>query len=275
MKRARGLRVAAGVGGLASALAAGAAAHAQPVPEAAVEQEQAQEEQAPEPGEPEQRAIYDPWQTMNRGIFTFNDYLDRYLLEPVAIGWDTVVPEPAERGLANFFANVATPRRIANDLLQGKPRKAGDDFGRFLINTTFGVLGFFDPASAAGIAAGNEDFGQTLGVWGTPAGPYLVLPLFGPSSPRDTAGLVVDTLLSPEFYFAPWYVSYPASGTRVINARALALEAVRAERAAAFDLYSAVRSAYVQYRINQVRDREEAPEDHEEDESLYNLEEEE
>jgi phospholipid-binding lipoprotein MlaA len=271
MKRARGRRVAAGVAGLAAALVA-AESHAQPVPEEAVEQEQARDEAA---SEPRQRAVHDPWETMNRGIFTFNDAVDRYLLEPVAIGWDTVVPEPAERGLANFFANVAAPRRIANDLLQGKLDKAGNDFGRFLINTSFGGLGFFDPATAQGIPRGDEDFGQTLGVWGSPAGPYLVLPFFGPSSPRDTAGLVVDTLLSPEFYFAPWYVSYPATGTRVINARALALESVRAERESAFDLYSAVRSAYVQYRINQVRDREAAPEGQDADESLYDLEEEE
>ena len=269
MKRARGLRVAAAVVG---ALAASATSHAQPMPEDAVEQQQTHEETAPEPA---RRTVHDPWEEMNRGIFTFNDYLDRFLLEPVAIGWDTVVPEPAERGLANFFANAASPRRIANDLFQGKLDKAGNDFGRFLINSSFGFLGFFDPATAQGIPPGNEDFGQTLGVWGTPAGPYLVLPFFGPSSPRDTAGLVVDTLLSPEFYFAPWYVSTPVTTTRVINARALALETVRAEREAAFDLYSAVRSAYVQYRVNQVRDREAVREDQDADESLYDLEEEE
>ena len=216
-------------------------------------------------------AVHDPWVTMNRGIFSFNDFLDRYFLEPVAIGWDFVVPEPGQRGIANFFANAATPRRVANDLLQWKLDKAGADLARFAINTGFGFLGFFDPAGAKGIAPGNEDFGQTLGVWGVPNGPYLVLPFFGPSSPRDTAGLAVDTLLSPEFYFAPWYVSYPASGTRVVNARSLALETVRAERAAAFDFYAAVRSAYVQYRANLLRDRAAEPEDHDEDEDLYNL----
>jgi phospholipid-binding lipoprotein MlaA len=223
----------------------------------------------------EQSEAYDPWMTMNRGIFAFNDGLDRYFLEPVATGWNAVVPEPAQRGIANFFANVATPRRLANDLLQGKLGKAGDDLGRFAINTTFGVLGFFDPATAEGLAPGNEDFGQTLGVWGVSAGPYLMLPFFGPSSPRDATGLVVDTLLSPEFYFAPWYVSTPATSTRVINARSLALETVRAERAAAFDLYAAVRSAYLQYRTNLLRDRAAEPEDHDENEDLYNLEDEE
>jgi phospholipid-binding lipoprotein MlaA len=222
----------------------------------------------------EGRAVHDPWVTMNRGIFAFNETLDRYLIEPVATGWDFVVPHQVQRGLANFFANIATPRRVANDLLQGKLSKAGDDLGRFAINTTFGMAGLFDPAGDEGLASGDEDFGQTLGVWGAPAGPYLVLPFFGPSSPRDAAGLAVDTTLAPEFYFAPWYVSYPTAGVRVINARSLVLETVRAERESAFDFYSAVRSAYVQYRINQVRDRAAEAENQDEDEDFYNLEEE-
>jgi phospholipid-binding lipoprotein MlaA len=259
----------------ASALAGAPSRADEPAAAVVGEGEESVAEDAGEAPASEERAVYDPWMTMNRGIFAFNDGLDRYFLEPVAIGWNAVVPEPGQRGIANFFANTATPRRLANDLLQGKLGKAGDDFGRFAINTTFGVLGFFDPATAEGIAPGNEDFGQTLGVWGVPAGPYLVLPFFGPSSPRDATGLVADTLLSPEFYFAPWYVSSPVTGTRVINARSLALETVRAERAAAFDLYAAVRSAYLQYRTNLLRDRAAEPEDHDEDEDLYNLEDEE
>jgi phospholipid-binding lipoprotein MlaA len=265
MKQCRALPVAAGIALLAGVLAA-PVSRAQPVPEAVTESETVADEQ---------RAVSDPWQPMNRGIFAFNEFLDRYLLEPVATGWDFVVPDPAQRGIANFYANAATPRRIANDLLQGKLDKAGDDFGRFLINTTFGLLGLFDPAGAEGIAPGDEDFGQTLGVWGTPAGPYLVLPFFGPSSPRDTVGLAVDSAAAPEFYFAPWYVSYPVTGTRVINARSLTLESVRAEREAAFDFYTAVRSAYVQYRINQVRDRAAPLEGEDEYEELYELDEEE
>ena len=266
MKRGWPVRVAARTLLFAGALAVAAPSRAQPVPDAVTEGET--------PGD-EQRAVWDPWQPMNRAIFAFNDFIDRYLMEPVATGWDVVVPDPAQHGIANFFANATTPRRIANDLLQGKPDKAGNDFGRFLINTTFGVLGLFDPAGAEGIAPGDEDFGQTLGVWGTPAGPYLVLPFFGPSSPRDTAGLVGDTALTPEFYLAPWYVSYPMTGTRVVNARSLALETVRAERESAFDFYSAVRSAYVQYRVNQVRDRAGEAEGEDEHEQLYDLEEEE
>jgi phospholipid-binding lipoprotein MlaA len=279
MKWGAPIRVAAGVALWVSALAAGAPSRAQPVPERAVEGEAAagepervveSEAAADEPG-----AVYDPWVKMNRKIFAFNDALDRYLLEPIAIGWDTVVPHSAQLGIANVFENLATPRRVANDLLQGKPKKAGDDLGRFAINTTFGVLGIFDPATAQGIPAGDEDFGQTLGVWGVPAGPFLMLPFLGPSNPRDTAGLVVDgAVLSPEFYFAPWYVSYPASGTRMINARALVLETVRSERERAIDLYAAVRSAYVQYRTNQLHDRDEKPEDQDENEQLYQIEDE-
>jgi phospholipid-binding lipoprotein MlaA len=268
MKPRRPVRAAAGVARLAGALAVAAASQAQPMPDGVGETASPRAES---------RAVYDPWETMNRGTFAFNEFIDRYLMEPVATGWNVVVPDPAQHGIANFVANAATPCRIANDLLQGKLDKAGDDLGRFAINTTFGVAGLFDPAAAEGIASGNEDFGQTLGVWGVPAGPYLVLPLLGPSSPRDAAGLAVDTALSPEFYVAyvvPWYVSYPITGTRVINARSLVLETVRAERESAVDFYAAVRSAYVQYRANQLRDRAHEPEGQDGNEELYHLEEE-
>jgi len=222
--------------------------------------------------DPGSRAVYDPWEPMNRAIFAFNEFADHWLVEPLATGWDTVVPEPVQRGIDHFFQNLSTPRRLANDLLQGKPGKAGNTFGRFLINTTFGLAGFFDPASDAGFPPADEDFGQTLGVWGVPPGPYLVLPVLGPSSPRDTAGLAVDAFVfTPEVYFVPFYVSYSLTGTRLLNSRSLALETVRAERASAFDFYAAVRSAYMQYRANQVRDRAEDPE--EEDEDFYYFEE--
>jgi phospholipid-binding lipoprotein MlaA len=137
------------------------------------------------------------------------------------------------------------------------------------------VLGLLRPGNRRGTCAGNEDFGQTLGVWGVPAVPYLVLPFFGPSSPRDATGLAGDTLLSPEFYFAPWYVSTPVTGTRVINARSLALEAVRAERAAAFDFYAAVGAPTCSTAPTCFATGVAEPEDHYEDEDLYNLEDEE
>lgn len=218
----------------------------------------------------ERGRVSDPWEGLNRGTFAVNEFLDRWILEPVAIGWDFVLPEGVQRAIDRFLANLALPRRIANDLLQGKPRKAGDDFGRLLVNTTFGIAGFFDPASGVGYPNAEEDFGQTLGVWGVPPGPYLVLPLLGPSSPRDTAGLVVESfVLSPESYYLPFYATYARTATNVINTRALALETVRAEREAAFDFYAAVRNAYVSFRANQVRDRADAPEDDADDDFYY------
>jgi len=223
--------------------------------------------------EDDEAGPWDPWEGMNRGIFAFNEAADRWAVEPLAIGWDTVVPEIAQIGVDNFFENVAMPRRIANDLLQGKPVKAGSDLGRFLMNTIFGIGGLFDPSTRNGFfPPSDEDFGQTLGVWGVPAGPYLVIPVLGPSSPRDALGLAVESfLMTPEYYFLPSYVSYISTGTRLLNDRALALETLRAERAAAFDFYAAARSAYVQYRENQVRDRAQTPE--EDDEALYYLDE--
>ena len=220
-------------------------------------------------------AEHDPWEGLNRKMFVFNDKLDVYALEPAATGWSKVTPLRLRTSISNFFQNLRVPINGVNGLLQGKPVNAASDLGRFTVNTTIGLAGFLDPATSFGLVRHDEDFGQTLGVWGVPGGPYLVLPLFGPSSPRDAAGLAVDALLSPEFYFAPWYVSYPVTGTRVINARSLALETVRDERAAAFDFYAAVRIAYVQYRANQLRDRAAEPEEHDENEDLYNLEEEE
>lgn len=212
---------------------------------------------------------YDPWERANRRIFAFNDGVDRYFVEPIAIGWDTIVPHPLQLGIRNVFWNLEFPRHFLNDLFQAKPRKAAVDLGRFVINTSFGVGGLFDPARTAfGLEPGGEDFGQTLGVWGMPAGRYLVLPLLGPSNLRDALGLAVQNFaLSPERYFIPNYVSYAMSATQLINARALVLETFRAERAAAFDLYAAVRNAYSQYRSNAVRDRSDEPE--EEDEDLY------
>ena len=218
--------------------------------------------------------VHDPWEGMNRSIFAFNEWADRWLIEPLAIGWDFVLPEPAQLGIENFFDNLHFPRRFTNDLLQGKPRDAGETLGRFLINSSFGVGGLFDPAVTNGwLPAHDEDFGQTLGVWGVPTGPYLVLPVFGASSPRDTVGLVVDGYMRPETYFVPFYVNVGSWATDSLNLRALALEDVRAERAAAFDFYAAVRRAYVQYRANAVRDAADLPEE-EEDEDFFDLEDE-
>lgn len=134
----------------------------------------------------------DPIEPVNRVMFKFNDTADRLILRHVASGYKTVVPEFARKGVNNFYSNVGTVGDMINNFLQGKPRRGFSDAARILLNTTLGWFGFFDPATDAGLAKHNEDFGQTLGVWGLPQGPYLMLPLLGPQTVRSTAGLAVD-----------------------------------------------------------------------------------
>ena len=215
-------------------------------------------------------AVNDPWEGLNRRIFSFNEGVDRWILEPVAKGWDFVMPDPVERAISRFFENAGFPVVFANDLLQWKPLAAAQDLGRFALNTTAGIGGFFDPASEVGwLPDHDEDFGQTLGVWGVPPGPYLVLPVLGPSSPRDTGGLVADsaTLVYP--FFLPFYVNAASTTVRIVNQRSRLLETIDEERKAAFDFYAAVRNAYIQSRANEVADRQ--PKSEESDHDLYDL----
>jgi phospholipid-binding lipoprotein MlaA len=220
-------------------------------------------------GNGDDAVVHDPWEGMNRGIFGFNEGLDRWILEPVAKGWDFVVPDEVEKAIRRFYTNLGFPVVFVNDLLQGKPVAAAQDVGRFVLNTTAGGLGFFDPATDVGLPAHDEDFGQTLGVWGVPAGPYLVLPLLGPSSPRDTGGMAVDAASRVYSWFLPFFVNAGLYGVNVVNRRSGLLETIAEERKAALDFYAAVRNAYVQARENQVRDRQ--PKDEESDEDLYYL----
>jgi phospholipid-binding lipoprotein MlaA len=221
------------------------------------------------PGGNDDPTVHDPWERVNRGIFSFNEGVDRWFLEPVATGWDYVMPDPVQSSLKRFFRNLGFPVVFVNDLLQAKPVAAAQDVGRFLLNSTSGVAGLFDPATEVGLPANDEDFGQTLGVWGVPPGPYLVLPLLGPSSPRDTGGLAVDsaTLVYP--FFLPWFVNFGSTSINVVNRRSLLLETIREERKSAFDFYAAVRNAYVQRRANQVSDRKTDAE--ESDDDLYDV----
>jgi phospholipid-binding lipoprotein MlaA len=219
----------------------------------------------------------DPLEGFNRGVFWFNDKLDHFMVRPAAIGWDALFPDSFERSVGNLLDNAGFPVVFLNDLLQAKPKAAGITLGRFLINSTLGLGGLFDPAAAHfGLAERKEDFGQTLGVWGVPRGPYLVLPILGPSNPRDAAGLVVDSAARVWPFFAPFYVSYAVGGTTAVNTRSRMAEEIDAAREAAFDYYAFVRNAYVQYRDEQVRDQEEDEEDAEEesDDDLYYPEEE-
>jgi phospholipid-binding lipoprotein MlaA len=215
---------------------------------------------------------------MNRRVFGFNEGVDHWFLEPVATGWDKAVPDVAQRSISNFFDNLAMPVRMVNELLQAKPMKAYETLWRIAMNTVGGVGGLFDVASHFQVYESDEDFGQTLGYWGVPAGPYWVLPLLGPSSPRDATNVVIGSGVSILTFFVPIpiYVTAPATAVDTVNDRAASLETIRAERESAFDFYTAVRSAYTQYRENRVRDRADAPDaDAEQDDDLYYLDEEE
>lgn len=199
----------------------------------------------------------DPWEGFNRGIFWFNEKVDIYFLRPVAVGWDFVMPDMVQTSIRNVFANARFPIIFVNDLLQVKPIEAGEDLGRFVLNTTVGIGGIWDPANEFGIIGNDEDFGQTLGYWGVPAGPYLVLPFMGPSSPRDAIGLAADSAMQPYPYFVVWYVSAAITATNVVNTRARYIEEIDENRETALDFYSFQRNAYVSYRENLVSDREE------------------
>jgi len=215
--------------------------------------------------------VYDPIEPVNRAIFRFNDKVDEYALEPVARGWHWLMPDRVELCVSNFFGNLHYPTVGVNNLLQGKFTEAGSDVARFLVNTTVGVVGLFDPATEWGLEAHNEDFGQTLGVWGVPPGPYLVAPLWGPSNLRDGTGTLVDSFATVYPWFIPWYYTSGAQVIRIVNSRAQLLSEVEQIREASFDLYAAARDGYAQRRKALIQDGGEMSE--EEQDELYNIEE--
>ncbi len=216
------------------------------------------------------RVPSDPLEPMNRGVFWFNERVDQFVLEPVATGWDFVLPDRAQTSVSNFFRNLNSPVVFVNDVLQLKLGAAGTDVVRFGVNTTVGVLGLFDPAAGWGLDPNDEDFGQTLGTWGIGQGFYLVLPLLGPSSPRDALAMPVDGALNPVPYLVDWEIWLAARGVETVNTRARLLEEIEANREMAFDYYVFVRDAWRDYRRNQVRDG--ASKDAGEEDDLYHLE---
>lgn len=198
-----------------------------------------------------QAAEEDPWEGVNRVIFNFNDKVDTYTLKPLAQGYQKVTPAFLEDGIGNVFSNLGDVVVLTNDLLQGKARDAGIDTSRILFNTTFGVLGFFDVATRMGLQKNDEDFGQTLGAWGLGSGPYVVLPLLGPSSVRDAAGRVPDAYLQPY----PHMDHVPTRNvTRAVNVVDLRAGLLSAERMITGDKYVFIRNAYLQNREFRVRD---------------------
>jgi phospholipid-binding lipoprotein MlaA len=200
-------------------------------------------------------AEYDPLERLNRPIFWFNEKLDLFLLEPVAKGWDFAFPDRIQQCIADVYQNAAFPVHFTNNLFQAKPKAAGVTLGRFLLNTTLGVAGLFDVAAAAGLPVEDEDFGQTLGVWGLGNGPYLVLPVLGPSTLRDATGRVVDSPLRVWPFFVGTIPSIAISGAEAINWRSRNIATIRDLREGAFDYYSLVRNGYLQNRQAAVEDR--------------------
>ena len=197
----------------------------------------------------------DPWEGFNEKMFWFNrEVLDRYVLKPVATAWDFILPDPVQRSVHNFFDNLAVVRRVVNNGLQAKPMGAATELARFTINSTIGLVGFFDVAKDAfGIEQRDEDTGQTFGVWGAGPGPYLVLPLLPPLTVRDGIGYAFDVAMTPYTYFIPWWGSVAATGTSTVNERSLNLDRFERVAESTVDLYGAVRNAYLQRRAAAIK----------------------
>ena len=196
----------------------------------------------------------DPLETYNRAIYSFNDTVDKALLKPLAQTYKAVTPEFVDEGVTNFFGNLGDVITLANNLLQFKLDMAAQDSVRIVLNSTFGILGFFDVATPLGIAKNQEDFGQTLGVWGVGEGYYIVLPLLGPSSTRDIWRLPVDYFFTPVTYVDPASDRFIMRGLELIDTRADLLRVERAFGDAALDPYAFQREAYLQRRRNLVFD---------------------
>jgi len=195
----------------------------------------------------------DPWESTNTRIYAFNKFLDRWMLRPVAVAYNKVTPDIVRQGVGNFFSNIDDINVLANDLLQLKFRDAASDSGRLLINTTVGIAGIIDVASSIGLTKNEEDFGQTFGRWGVGAGPYVMLPFFGPSSVRDSFGLVLDTMFNPIQYHDEDSVKTTLLLVEQLDNRASVLEM---EGLITGDEYLFMREAYLQQREFLVNDGE-------------------
>lgn len=199
----------------------------------------------------EERHPDDPWEGANRRVFEFNDALDRAILRPVARGYASVTPQPVQTGVGNFFSNLGELRTVLNSLLQGKPGNAGIATSRFLINTTVGIGGLWDFATHMEITGRDEDFGQTLAVWGVSEGPYVVLPIFGPRTVRDTAGMPLDWYTYPLTHVDDTALRNSLRVVRIIDGRARLLDLEELIRG---DRYSFIRDSYLQQRRYEIRD---------------------
>lgn len=195
----------------------------------------------------------DPWERMNRRIDRFNDKVDRATLKPVAKGYQKVVPEFMRKGVTNFSNNLRSPWYSINNFLQGDPGEGFSEAGRFLANSTIGILGLFDVATRMGLERYEEDFGQTLAVWGVPSGPYVIVPLYGPQTLRDALALPIDFVGDPLFYYEPDRIRYALWTLRLIDLRArfLGIETFIED---SFDRYIAIRESFLQHRQFEIYD---------------------
>ncbi len=206
----------------------------------------------------------DPFESYNRSMNSFNNNVDRYVLKPVAKGYDTITPSPVQKGVSNFFSNLDDVLVVFNDLFQFKFKQLASDTGRLVVNTTAGLFGLIDWASDIGLEKHNEDFGQTLGYWGVSSGPYLILPFFGPSTVRDAGGLLADSAyLDPinNEVHEPWVfpnrdqkAAISLTIVKTVDIRAGLLKAESVLNEAALDPYIYVREAFLQRRNNLVHD---------------------
>jgi phospholipid-binding lipoprotein MlaA len=196
----------------------------------------------------------DPWESMNRSVASFNDKVDDNVLKPVATGYRNVVPDFVQTGVRNVFNNFADMWSTVNNLLQLKPLNTAESLGRVIVNTVFGIYGIFDVATYIKLERHPEDFGQTLGYWGVPSGPYLVLPLLGPSTLRDGASLPVDFAVSPTQYIDDIPTRNQVFALRLVSKRAELLKSGNMLEQASIDKYSFTRDAYLQYRRSQIYD---------------------
>jgi len=201
----------------------------------------------PEPG--------DPLEPFNRSMFALNQHIDTYVAKPLAKGYQKITPEPIDRGITNFFNNLDEIPTALNNLLQFKVKEALSDLGRLAINSTLGFFGFMDVATTWGLEKHDEDFGQTLGKWGVPSGPYLVLPIIGSSSIRDGAGFAVDWVSNPIYYrIGDNQLGWTLWTLRYVDRRADLLRAEKVVESAALDPYIFHRESYLQRRNYVVHD---------------------
>lgn len=202
----------------------------------------------------------DPWQGWNRSVHSFNDDVDKMILKPMAKAYQWVTPKPVDESISNFFSNIDDIGVTINDFMQFKMMQGGMDASRFLVNTTVGVAGVFDVAKMIDLPKHNEDFGQTLGVWGVPSGAYLMLPFFGSSSPRDMVGLIGDALMNPLTYvgfIGGAAVNGATAGSRVLEVTDTRADLMTTEKIvdeASVDRYDFIKNAYQQHRQYEVYD---------------------